>query len=58
MQPPEKPRPYDCCGNGCFPCVYDLYAEELKRYNEWLRRQPAEPSTKSAHKTASTERSE
>lgn len=35
MQPPEKPGPFDCCGQGCIPCVYDLYAEELRHYEEW-----------------------
>ncbi|KAG0447227.1 hypothetical protein HPP92_028412 [Vanilla planifolia] len=35
-QPPEKPEPGDCCGNGCFPCVWDLYYEELEAYNKHL----------------------
>ncbi|XP_076441230.1 NADH-cytochrome b5 reductase-like isoform X2 [Babylonia areolata] len=26
---PEKPLDSDCCGNGCVPCVLDIYAEEL-----------------------------
>ncbi|KAL8570674.1 hypothetical protein ACOMHN_039109 [Nucella lapillus] len=26
---PDKPLDLDCCGNGCVPCVLDLYAEEL-----------------------------
>ncbi|KAK7100428.1 NADH-cytochrome b5 reductase-like [Littorina saxatilis] len=28
-QKPEKPLDSDCCGNGCVPCVLDIYAEEL-----------------------------
>lgn len=27
---PEAPSPAQCCGGGCSPCVYDLYAAELK----------------------------
>lgn len=26
---PERPLDSDCCGQGCNPCVLDLYAEEL-----------------------------
>ncbi|KAL5713392.1 hypothetical protein ACHQM5_015472 [Ranunculus cassubicifolius] len=34
--PPEKPLPGDCCGNGCTPCVWDQYYEELEEYNKIL----------------------
>lgn len=27
--PPEKPLNSDCCGNGCTPCVLDIYEEDL-----------------------------
>jgi len=30
--PPEKPEPYDCCGSGCIPCVFDRYYTDL---DEW-----------------------
>ena len=26
---PEKPLNSDCCGQGCTPCVLDIYQEEL-----------------------------
>jgi len=26
---PEKPLASDCCGNGCDPCVFDIYQDEL-----------------------------
>jgi cytochrome-b5 reductase len=35
---PPKPQPPDaseCCGNGCDPCVHDVYGERLA---EWARR--------------------
>jgi hypothetical protein len=32
---PEPPDPSECCGNGCNPCVHDLYGEQLA---EWERR--------------------
>lgn len=30
--PPDKPEPYECCGSGCSPCVYDYYYEELEKW--------------------------
>lgn len=42
-QPPEKPDPNDCCGGGCTPCIFEIYNEELAKYEiellEWKRRQ-------------------
>jgi len=32
LVPPIKPLPGDCCGNGCSPCVWDIYYEELERF--------------------------
>lgn len=32
---PQPPDPSECCGNGCDPCVHDLYGEQLA---EWERR--------------------
>lgn len=29
---PREPQLEDCCGNGCTPCVFDLYADALERY--------------------------
>ncbi|GAM24479.1 hypothetical protein SAMD00019534_076540 [Acytostelium subglobosum LB1] len=31
--PPDPPDPDECCGSGCARCVYDLYEEQLERYN-------------------------
>jgi hypothetical protein len=36
--PPVEPEPWECCGSGCEPCVYDRYWEELARYEEALAR--------------------
>jgi hypothetical protein len=33
---PEKPLPSDCCESGCERCVYDVYADELARYERRL----------------------
>ncbi|MGF6756025.1 oxidoreductase-like domain-containing protein [Paraburkholderia sp. GAS334] len=30
--PPRQPELEDCCGSGCDPCIFDLYADELERY--------------------------
>jgi len=38
--PPVAPTPPDddaCCGNGCDPCVYDLYDAARERYRAQLR---------------------
>ncbi|XP_059479048.1 NADH-cytochrome b5 reductase-like isoform X2 [Neocloeon triangulifer] len=29
---PEEPKAEDCCGEGCNPCVYDIYRNQLKKY--------------------------
>ncbi|XP_072199703.1 NADH-cytochrome b5 reductase-like isoform X2 [Excalfactoria chinensis] len=29
---PREPSPAQCCGGGCRPCVYDVYNEELARW--------------------------
>lgn len=53
--PPDDPRPVkpiepdalDCCGEGCVPCIYDLYEAALDRYKAalaaWLERHPEAP---------------
>jgi hypothetical protein len=34
--PPREPAPEECCGKGCTPCVFDVYAEALERYKAEL----------------------
>jgi hypothetical protein len=29
---PVPPEPGECCGGGCARCVFDLYEEELARW--------------------------
>jgi Oxidoreductase-like protein, N-terminal len=40
--PPAAPAMGECCRGGCDPCIFDLYEEELARYDaalrEWRRR--------------------
>jgi len=36
--PPTEPEPWECCGNGCEPCVYDRYWQALERYDTALER--------------------
>lgn len=43
-QPPIEPDPGECCGNGCDPCIYDLYNDQLAHYRAalaaWKARHP------------------
>lgn len=36
--PPVEPEPWECCGSGCEPCIYDRYWEALDRYERELER--------------------
>ncbi len=42
--PPTEPEPGECCGNGCDPCVFDLYEEARQHYRQamaaWRARHP------------------
>lgn len=31
-QPPTRPAPYECCGRGCCPCIFDYYNDALARW--------------------------
>ena len=35
--PPERPNPGDCCNSSCNPCIFDLYADALDRYQKELQ---------------------
>lgn len=30
---PIAPKPWECCGGGCSPCVWDSYYDELDKWN-------------------------
>jgi len=36
-QPPAQPDLDACCGNGCDPCIFDLYDLEMDGYRQALR---------------------
>lgn len=31
---PMPPGPSECCEGGCEPCVWDIYREELRKWQE------------------------
>ncbi|XP_026521694.1 NADH-cytochrome b5 reductase-like [Notechis scutatus] len=31
---PKEPLSSQCCGSGCKPCIYDIYQEDLKKWEE------------------------
>ncbi|MFK7815922.1 MAG: oxidoreductase-like domain-containing protein [Gammaproteobacteria bacterium] len=31
---PTPPEPYECCEQGCDPCVHDTYAKALPRWEK------------------------
>eukprot|EP00357_Protocruzia_adherens_P035372 CAMPEP_0115011980 /NCGR_PEP_ID=MMETSP0216-20121206/24415_1 /TAXON_ID=223996 /ORGANISM="Protocruzia adherens, Strain Boccale" /LENGTH=125 /DNA_ID=CAMNT_0002380851 /DNA_START=125 /DNA_END=502 /DNA_ORIENTATION=- len=33
---PIEPGEDECCGTGCYPCVFDLYYDRLSKYEEQL----------------------
>ncbi|XP_041358225.1 NADH-cytochrome b5 reductase-like [Gigantopelta aegis] len=35
---PVQPSDEDCCGNGCVPCVFDIYDEEVKIWERECKR--------------------
>jgi hypothetical protein len=47
-QPPPELDLDACCGNGCDPCIFDLYDLAMDRYREalraWRARHPEAPS--------------
>ena len=34
LKEPWKPRPGECCGSGCNPCVWDRYYNILEKYED------------------------
>ena len=46
-QPPAQPDLDACCGNGCEPCIFELYDLEMDRYRQalraWRARHPQAP---------------
>jgi hypothetical protein len=44
---PVEPPLEACCNSGCYPCILDLYTEELQQYRidlaAWQARQSANP---------------
>jgi len=40
VEKPDKPGLSECCGGGsCCPCVWDVYFEELQKWQEWQAKQ-------------------
>ncbi|KAG5507104.1 hypothetical protein JKF63_05850 [Porcisia hertigi] len=36
MRRPREPAPGECCGSGCTRCVWDIYYDELARFEEFI----------------------
>jgi len=36
-EPPTKPLDSDCCSNGCTPCVFDIYDEEVAQWQKFCK---------------------
>ncbi|NRF65891.1 hypothetical protein HLB44_02705 [Aquincola sp. S2] len=34
---PARPDDYECCGNGCEPCIFDLHAQAHQRWQREMR---------------------
>lgn len=35
---PERPSPDDCCKAGCHPCIFELYEDQLERWEQTVAR--------------------
>ena len=35
MDEPIKPDPDDCCGDGCYVCVWDRYYDQMDSYYQY-----------------------
>ena len=49
-QAPIEPPLEACCSSGCYPCIFDVYTEELQQYRldlaAWQARQAAKDLAK------------
>ncbi|KAI5646590.1 oxidoreductase NAD-binding domain-containing protein [Phthorimaea operculella] len=36
MKQPCEPNQEDCCNSGCNPCIFDVYEQQLKKYEKFL----------------------
>lgn len=56
MEQPQPPGEYDCCENGCEPCVWDHYYAELAEWRKNAqnsdRQNPGNNSSTSQPQTA------
>ena len=56
---PPRPEDYECCGNGCEPCVFDLHAQAVDRWRgemkAWRARQAARAEAAPADAAAPAE---
>lgn len=46
----EKPTPpgeYECCDSGCEPCVWDIYYDELRAWQQARRSEQPEAESNS-----------
>jgi hypothetical protein len=41
--PPRRPEPYECCGRGCSPCIFDYYNKALDRWRQAMIARGLEP---------------
>ncbi|GAA0789191.1 oxidoreductase-like domain-containing protein [Marinobacterium sediminicola] len=41
MEKPTPPADGECCESACEPCVWDLYYEELRQWQEEQKQQKA-----------------
>ena len=43
---PEEPQSYECCGNGCDNCVWNVYYDDLKEYEAEQKRMGSQEEKK------------
>ena len=46
LEAPIPPAPNECCESGCDPCVWDIYYEELRKWQEQQKANKADSDVK------------
>lgn len=58
MKPPVEPNKEDCCNSGCNPCIFDVFENQLKLYQQFIESGTEPPNDLSENGISQTEYTE